>query len=682
MKKIYTLSALLATSLLCSAQYTENFDSYTPGDYIGVVSTDWTTWSGTTGGAEDAQVVNAQAQSPNNSIHFVGNTASGGPQDVVLPFGGAYNTGRFEYSQAMRIKTGTGAYFNFQGDAAIGSTWVINVYFSDAGTFGISDGQGNLHLDGTYASDVWFTMSFDIDLNTNDWKVYLNGNLLGSFANPTNRIASIDIFPTNPSTTNNLSEFWIDDVSYTHTPYTLSARNGAMTDLGFRTPAISGANQKPTVTVRNLGTQAITSFDITVDYNGQQITESVSGVNIGSLATYNYEFNQTLLLSTAVNSVSATISNVNGSGADMDPADDTKSTAFTPVVPAPGKLVIVEEATGTWCGWCPRGTVAMDFLGKDYKGYAQGIAVHNNDPMENSTYDAGIGTAINGYPSALVNRMPSINPAAIFDPVMDEIQVAPTAFIENGAEYDATTSTLKVSALVDFKVATSGDWRVVAVLTEDSVHGTAAGYAQANYYSNSQDLIGYDGVNWRNLPSTVPAAQMVYDHVARAIAPAYNGVPNTFPANIGANTLHAINFNFTLAPGWDIEKMHVVTMLLKPNGEIDNGGAATVNEAIANGFVETGTVSLSENLNGPDARLQVYPNPSANGFVDVFIDNKTQNTVVNLVNLRGEVVFTQTLNGAEHGQQLRINTASLAAGLYVVKASFGKQQLMRKIVIE
>ena len=59
--------------------------------------------------------------------------------------------------------------------------------------------------------------------------------------------------------------------------------------------------------------------------------------------------------------------------------DDTLSISVTGTYAAPGKIVVGEEGTGTWCGWCPRGSVAMNWMDEKYYGYWQGIAVHNND---------------------------------------------------------------------------------------------------------------------------------------------------------------------------------------------------------------------------------------------------------------------------------------------------------------
>lgn len=684
MKYIYLLMASVLLSSVGYAQFSENFDNYPAGSYIGVLSTDFTTWSGTTGGAEDAKINTQQAKSGSNSIYFQSTAAAGGPQDVVLSFGGVKDVGQFAYGHSMYISSGQGAYFNFQGDAMIGTTWVLNVQFLQDNTFEVTDGDNIVRFSGTYTSDTWFDMDVNVNLNTNTWEILLDGVSMGFFVNPTNRLASLNIYPNNQIANggNNLSSFWVDDISYTHTPYTLPTRNAAVTNVKFDKPAISTASINSLVTIRNLGSQPITAFDIALTYNGQTINQSISGVAIASLATYEVTLTQAITISANVKIIAATVSNVNGAGADSDPSDDSKTISFSTIVPAVGKIVIVEEATGTWCGWCPRGTVAMDKLAKEYNGFAAGIAVHNNDPMVNTAYDAGIGTFISGYPSALVNRNADIDPADIFNPVLASMEIAPSATLVNGAKLDAATNILDVSVTVDFKKALTGDWRLIVVLTEDSVTGTAAGYAQANYYSGSRDLIGLDGVNWRSLGNPVPASQSQYDHVARAIAPSFGGDANTFPATIGINTQFALNYSFTVDADWKTEDMHIVSMLIAPDGKIDNGGNASFNKAITNGFVPSGSVSLAEYLDGPDDVLTVFPNPSNTGFADVFVNNIAHKASVQILDIQGKVVFETEVEAAINGQVVRVETDTYAKGIYLVKATFGSITKTKKLVIE
>ena len=112
---------------------------------------------------------------------------------------------------------------------------------------------------------------------------------LGSFSNPINQIASLNLYPTAQT------DFWVDDVCISITPYQLTPLNGAINSIST-IEGLSGQLKFPSVEVRNLGVMDITSFDVTVDYNGTQITENISGINLSSLATMAIDFSQSITL--------------------------------------------------------------------------------------------------------------------------------------------------------------------------------------------------------------------------------------------------------------------------------------------------------------------------------------------------------------------------------------------------
>ena len=213
-----------------------------------------------------------------------------------------------------------------------------------------------------------------------------------------NTVASADIFPIQGS------DFYVDDVSFDHQPYTLPANNAAVSGIAMGSNIV-GIDAMPNVTVVNAGANAITSFDVTVDYNGNQYTENVTGQNLASTSSMDVAFTTAIPLVSGNMNVVATVSNENGGGADDDPSDDAITIAIDPVVPAAGKIVVGEEGTGTWCPWCVRGTVFMDRFEQDYGPFWAGIAVHNGDPMVVTDYDTALGALISGYPSALVDRI-------------------------------------------------------------------------------------------------------------------------------------------------------------------------------------------------------------------------------------------------------------------------------------
>jgi hypothetical protein len=466
MKKKYYLAGILCLTVAGSVNaqsLSEDFEGWAAGSYMGTNSADWSTWSGATGGAEDVQVSTAQAASGANSIYFMSTSAGGGPQDVIVDFGGEHNTGNFNFNSDFYVDNNQGAYFNFQANTTPGLVWSFNCQMHNDGTITFDDGA-SVWLTTTYPPATWFNLEIDVDLNTNSWDVLMDGVSVGVYQAVQGQIASIDVFPVNAANGgNNNSSFYMDDFNYTVTPFALPAENGAVSYIADIS-GLAGMDITPTITVRNLGTTAITSFDLEIDYNGTQATENITGVSIPSMGTYDVSFTSGVTLVGGLMDITATISNVNGNGADANPADDSKSVSVSPVVPAAGKMVVGEEATGTWCQWCPRGAVFMDQMESDYAGYWAGIAVHNGDPMVYEPYDTGIGTAIGGYPSSLVDRGPELDPQFMENDFLERIVLAPAAFITNGAEWNAVTRELKVSITTDWQSTETGPWRLAMVL--------------------------------------------------------------------------------------------------------------------------------------------------------------------------------------------------------------------------
>ena len=116
---------------------------------------------------------------------------------------------------------------------------------------------------------------------------------------------------------------------------------------------------------------------------------------------------------------------------------------------------------------------------------------------------------------------------------------------------------------------------------------------------------------------------MIYRHVARGIQPSFNG--GTLPQstyNIG--DVFTKNFQFTVDPSWDLNKMHVVGMLIN-NGEIDNAVSLPV------------SISTSTNVGNvsSDIDFDIYPNPS-NSTTTLLLNLESEKQVsVTLTNVDG-----------------------------------------------
>ena len=386
---------------------------------------------------------------------------------------------------------------------------------------------------------------------------------------------------------------------------------------------LNGQLRNPSVEVINLGLNNITSFDVDFDYNGIIITENISGVNMITNDVYQVDFINSISLIGGTNTGTATVYNVNGLGQDDNPNDDIMTIQITAVTPAPGKLVIGEEVTGTWCQYCPLGAVALNWMDHYYEDYWQGIAIHNGDAMVDPPYDNGMAPFIVGYPSGLIDRGSVVDPLSFEQDFLQRVVIPPSGIITNGAELNGNI--LTVSLTVDFQMTVSGNYKLACIIVEDSVTGTSPTYSQTNGFSGGgvpgfESLIDVDGTDWANKPPLVPASQMVYRHVGRRIAPSFTGEPlSSTSYNAGDN--EAICFDFTLAPPWDQSQISIIGMLIDNNNRVDNGSSSSLIDAISVGLDTSCIFSIYtfpswDCINGmtcidPGTGQGQYPNQSA-----------------------------------------------------------------------
>lgn len=660
MKKFTILCFALLGGFTSNAQlFTDNFESYAAG-YLGPQSASWTTWSGAEGGAEDVQISTAQAQSGTNSIYLSSTAASGGPQDVILLFGQQYTSGIFTFETSIYQNSGKNAYFNFQANPTIGQLWAFN-FSSTNGSFTVDDGITPDLATGSNPLNEWYKVTIVANLTTHIWKIFIDDVEMGSWINGVNAVTSADIFPTNGS------QYYIDDIMFDHQAYSLPVQNGAAAEIDMA-GNIAGQTINPIGKLINAGSTPITSFSATLNYNGQNYIENISSVNISSLAQYNVNF-PSIQLASGSNIATFSISNVNGSF-DDDADDDTTTVTTNPVIPAVGKVVVGEEGTGTWCGWCPRGTVFMDLYEQEFGEFWAGIAVHNNDPMEVAVYDAGVGTLIAGYPSALVDRGPEVDPSAMSNDFYTRLQTDPTAFISLNQSYEIGSTVVSIEVSADFQSAANNNYKLACVLTEDGVTGTISGYAQTNYYAG-----GGNGVmgGFETLPSPVPAAQMVYDHVARAIAPDFNGDETSFPATVNPGEVHSKTFTFDIPSTWDTENMHVIGLLIAPNGTIDNAFKADL-EVPVNLNIE----SIQESK----STFSIFPNPATLNAT-IGLDLKTNSSVeIELVDLSGKTISMNAYSINQGFFTVDVNTSKLNAGIYFVNVTINGKSETKRLVIQ
>lgn len=248
----------------------------------------------------------------------------------------------------------------------------------------------------------------------------------------------------------------------------------------------------------------------------------------------------------------------------------------------PKKVVLVEEGTGTWCQWCPRGDIYGRTLAKDYPGDALFIAIHEGDPMENQEYFQASG--LTGLPNGNIDRtfVSGLDPFnELPSDMAQQLALIPPAAISVSTTWNDATREMTMTVTAEFAEDLDGDYRLAAIVVEDGVTGPSPSYDQSNSYSGGGNgpMGGYE-----DLPSPVSASQMVYNHVGRYLAGGYMGDSGSLPPAIMDGETKEYTYNYTLPNNYNEEYVYVVGVLINAsNGRVLNAGRSNYLPGHANG---------------------------------------------------------------------------------------------------
>ncbi len=427
--------------------------------------------------------------------------------------------------------------------------------------------------------------------------------------------------------------------------------------------------------VKNFGNNDITSFDLhwTVDGSADTHTETIN-INLAPGAIYSFTHSTPWNASVGNHIINVYIDNLNGNITDQDPNNNSLTKNILIVNEVFPKNVVYEEGTGTWCGWCVRGIVGLKNMSHYHPdGSWIGIAVHHGssstaDPMQTTDgYSNFVASRVSGFPSGILDRKNSeIDPGyqSLEAAYQNEITKTPLAKV-NFSNVQWNSSTREISADVSVTFAmdlTNVNYKIGLIIVEDGVTGTTSGYAQHNYYSNQYDLVDWEGINYRNLPSTIPASQMVYNHVGRAAVEGVNGVSGVIPSNVTYNTPYTHTFTYTLPADYNENNIKLVGLAINENGEIENGKEV---ELDATNSID----DILERLN-----VHIYPNPASDY---IFIDNGND-VNLKLFNIAGIEVLSTKLNKSH----VALPVNNLDKGIYFIQIAKKDITATKKIIIK
>lgn len=196
---------------------------------------------------------------------------------------------------------------------------------------------------------------------------------------------------------------------------------------------------------------------------------------------------------------------------------------------------LVEEYTGLWCGWCPRGFQGMEELGAYYGDEVVIVCWHNGDPM---TVTNSYPVAVSGFPSASINRNSEIDPyfgtTNKYFGIKDDVQ----AYKDQPAICDIKIKSVEISGNMLNVVTTSqfaknienANYSVGFILTANGLSN--ASWAQENYIGLPSYASQYKDTplgEWATMGSSVYG--LVFNDVGVSTQ-GMNGVSGSLPTTI------------------------------------------------------------------------------------------------------------------------------------------------------
>lgn len=340
------------------------------------------------------------------------------------------------------------------------------------------------------------------------------------------------------------------------------------------------------------------------------------------------------------------------------------------------RVSVVEEQTGTWCGWCPRGHVALDLLNKQLGDKVVTLAGHfangesQVDPMnilgDNITSQAErfadyglVAMTLSsllgggGLPGAMFDRVVAADPyvganttkgkngtyeygATDLVNLLKEENPSEADFSMTASWADDKNTDIKVDLTTTFNYNRFGSfpYGVAFVLSENGMTGKGATWKQLNYYSKLAGVNGASDFNNPDMAAWFKAGSYVSTTYDNVVVQAWNPLGNAAIVDKSKTDIdkgEAIPFSTTLKVNSDL---------------IQNYNNLTLSALLVN----------LNSLAVVNAAKVVLGNCAA-GIEDV--NSEANNNVVSRYNVNG-----MRINGAQKG----LNIVKLANGKVVKMA--------------
>ncbi len=378
------------------------------------------------------------------------------------------------------------------------------------------------------------------------------------------------------------------------------------------------------------------------------------------------------------------------------------------------KYTLLEEGTGTWCGYCPDGAQRIQQNIEPTYPHAIAVAFHNGDAMTlspdqfNSAYigsPAGLGWpggSIDRVPFTHLNTSSGVNETRVWvnrgywaSDLATRDAVSPNFKISMLSTWDSSTSTLKVNVTAKVLIATGAAYNINAYLVEDSISSATTGYEQHSYMYSGPTSSWFYNLCSSPCPSyacsscaIIPSSSYSHMGVVRKImgADIYGDAAFTSTAAVGDSITKT--YTYTIPSTFNWHRCKVVGLVTKAGTGTDTYGAyndrAVQNSIRANvkGMYKLSPLDVNTSVQTLD-EISIIPNP-AKDFINVQCSFNTLTpgaTTVTIVNAAGQTIMSKNYDprGSLFMESISLN--GIANGNYFLTISGNGATATRQFVV-
>ncbi|WP_179351532.1 Omp28-related outer membrane protein [Winogradskyella vidalii] len=241
----------------------------------------------------------------------------------------------------------------------------------------------------------------------------------------------------------------------------------------------------------------------------------------------------------------------------------TETESFSVIIPK--RKIVIEDYTGTWCGFCPRVAGAIHSL-SEATDFITVVAIHetNNNYPEPMHFDQvqllKDAFGIEGFPAAKINRSENWDMPHANSDVTSIAGLDTNLALAIDSELIGDALTVQVNVVYE-EGSMEGD-KLVVYLLEDGIVSD-----QVNYYNGDSTSSYYNAGN--------PIEDFVHNETLRNSMSSVLG--DAIPAT-AALTEYTASFTLTVPSNYVTENLSIAAMVVDSNNTAKNSQHAHINE--------------------------------------------------------------------------------------------------------